>query len=154
MGVWDLRGTPRQNAIVQEALDRCDFPFERLTKQPIPVEWADLSRYAATQEAAGAHSHIHVGDDTAHSVERRERVLGLFWYSGRVTLDLSLEQDPELAAEVLLSEAAHAVDMFYMQPEHRRAVWDALHTGQEGHEHDQAHGWFETPFTEWTGGFE
>lgn len=163
--VWALQGTERQNAIIQEALDRCDFPFERLTKQPIPVEWADLSRYTQQMEeaaAAGSHLHVHEGGDTAHPVERRERVLGLAWYSGKVTMEVTLESDPELAAEVFLSEGAHMIDFFYMDDAMRAACWNAVHPTEQhipedaniedGVDLGHGHGWFDVAsYREWVG---
>jgi hypothetical protein len=141
---WTLHGTPNQQRVVGDALASCDFPFERLAPQlrseagrdSIPVEWADLSRYAAKPETEGAHVHVHVhqGDDTGHPIVRdvggRARVLGLAWYSGKVTLDISLERDERLAHEVLLAEGAHMVDFFYITDQQRRAVVNALHHDQ------------------------
>jgi hypothetical protein len=174
--IWNLQGTQAQQRIVRDALASCDFPFERLAPQlrseagrdSIPVEWADLSRYAASNEAApGEHIHVHEHGDTGHPIERvvggRARVLGLAWYSGRVTLDLSLERDPRLAAEVFLAEGAHMVDFFYMTDQHRRAIVNTLHhdqlpdnhpiidgqpLGLDGHEC----GWFDVgPYGMWVG---
>lgn len=162
MSIWSLQGTPAQQAIVQSALDRTTFPFEVLQpklqadtgRTVIPVEWQDLSRYSAdlkTAKETGSHLHVHEAGDTGHPVERRERVLGLAWYSGRVTLDLTLQEDPVLAAEVFLSEGAHMIDFFWMTSAHRVAVWNALHdrpeddttvVTEEGHiSHD--HSWFD-----------
>lgn len=63
--VWQLEGTPEQVAIVQAALGRCDYPFERLLpglrakvgKERVPVQWADLSRFGKTAAAVGADGH-------------------------------------------------------------------------------------------------
>jgi hypothetical protein len=159
-----LHGTDSQRAIAHAALARCTYPFRDLvaglqaqkSKTTIPVEWADLSRYAAVvaeAKASGGHAHVHEYGDTGHPIEARERVLGLFWFSGRISLDLSLEGDPELAAEVMLSEVAHAVDMFSMTPDQRRLIWAAFHPGEQTAEHDAEHGWFNTPFSQWKGGF-
>jgi len=131
---WDLVGTPPQNAVAQAALDRCTLPFYVLSIDRIPVEWADLSRYAATVaegKASGGHAHIHEDGDTGHPIEARERVLGLAWYSGRVTLDTSLEADPTLAGEVLLSEGAHQIDFWWMTDRHRMVIYNALHPDAE-----------------------
>jgi hypothetical protein len=131
---FELVGTPPQNAVAGGALARCTFPFDVLTIDRIPVEWADLSRYTATVaegKASGGHAHVHEGGDTGHPIEVRERVLGLAWYSGRVTLDASLEHDPTLAGEVLLSEAAHMADFYWMTDRHRMVIWNALHPEAE-----------------------
>lgn len=132
-----LSGTEQQRQICRDSLARCDFPFDRLMpslvkegRQSIRVEWADLSRYAAGL----AHDHSH--DDVAHPIERvvegRRRVLGLFYLPPhtRIVLDNSLVGMPELASEVLLAEAAHAVDYHYMTPDMRRAFVNSVHTQQ------------------------
>jgi hypothetical protein len=158
--VWQLQGSPNQQAIVAAALDRCTFPFEVMApglreqtgRTAIPVAWSDLSRYAEAL-AASDHGHVHEGDDLGHPIGSRARVLGLFWFSGKVELDTSLERDPELAGEILLSEGAHAADMFYLTPAQRHAIWESLHTGDEAIEHDHRHGWFQQPYAEWSGEF-
>ncbi len=161
--MWDLRGTPAQNDIVRQALAACVFPFERLVpklqaeknKSTIPVEWADLSAYGlrlAEAAAAGKHEHIHDGDDVGHAVtdpENRSQVLGLAWYSGKVSLDISLEADPLLAQEVFLAEGAHMVDFFYMTDEHRQYITAALH---DFNDDEHGHGWFDVgSYREWVG---
>ena len=161
--VWQLVGTPSQNEIVAEALAVCSFPFDRLAPQllsekgrtSIPVEWADLSTYgasAAEAAAVGDHDHIHEGGDTAHPIndpENRSRVLGLAWYSGKVSIDTSLESNPLLAKEVFLSEGAHMVDFFYMTDEHRAYISSVVHHHDET---DHGHGWFDRgTYREWVG---
>lgn len=177
MTLFALRGTPSQNAIVADALARCDFPFELLApslaaegKQAVAVEWADLS--ARTRAAGGGdhdHDEPHGHADGVHSIERvvdgRRRVLGLFYLPPytRVVLDVGLEQAPQLAMEVFLAEAAHAVDYHWMVPAGwmRRAVWNALHSipGREGSpvpesgDVDHGHSWFDGPggYATWVG---
>jgi hypothetical protein len=158
MTIFTLSGTAAQQALVSSALAACDFPFERLVdklqaqtgRTTIPVEWADLSRYAATvSEAAakGGHAHVHEDGDTAHPIEYRQRVLGLAWYSGKVSMDVSLEANPDLAREVFLSEGAHMVDFFYMTDEERGALikhWDPTD--------DPNVDWFDAgPYETWMG---
>lgn len=136
---WDLQGTYEQKDLVAAALDKCDFPWEHLNVATIPVEWADLSAYGAAQEAEHAlhtrasgevdHTHDHTGlfDPMVREVDGRSRVLGLAWYSGKVSLDLELVNNPLLAQEVFLSEAAHMTDFFWMDDPLRVAVWNAAH---------------------------
>ncbi len=149
---FQLVGTPAQNALVQRALLACDFPFDRLTKRPIPVEWVDLSAYGARARVFGddrGHDH-HTGEFDL--LEVRRRVLGLAWYSGKVSLDLSLENDPQLAAEVFLAEGAHMVDFFYMTDAMREAVWDAFHPGSDSNIGDHGHDWFDVDtYRTWVG---
>lgn len=165
--IFDYQGTEAQRLIAKNALEiRCDFPWERLLpklqegtewsqpKSTIPVEWADLSRYAAVLEeaaAGGGHAHIHdEHGDTGHPIERefegRRRVLGLAWYSGKVSVERTLESNPSLAAEVLLAEGAHMVDFFFMTPAQREEIYAILHPDMDADEladHLEEHGWFE-----------
>lgn len=166
--IWDLQGTENQNAIIRTALDACDFPFELLVpklsstkgKVRIPVDWADLSTYGAqavrgAEQGTSTHTGHHDNHVHDHSVgeydllEYRSRVLGLAWYSGRVTMDISLERDHQLAREVFLSEGAHMVDFFYMTDEQRQAIALAFHGGDATpHGHD----WFDVgSYREWVG---
>jgi hypothetical protein len=171
---WALQGTEAQQRIVRDALAACDYPFDRLLpglraatgRDSIPVDWQDLSRYSSVAER-DAHLHVHEDGDDAHPVirvvEGRARVLGLAWYSGRVTLDLSLERDERLAHEVMLAEGAHMVDFFYMNDQHRRAIVNALHHQQLPNNHPitdgvpfglDSHtcGWFDVgPYGMWIG---
>ncbi len=154
----------------------------RVGRQRIPIEWMDCQVYAAQAAAAEGgeshedggvtvhdhavlpndqpleHPHITVGGDTAHPITRiiegRRRILGLAFYSGRIGLDFSLQDNAELTAEVLGSEGAHMIDFFVMhyQPDLYRAVFNALHPGtdqdapgpvpEEGAVH-HGHGWFD-----------
>ena len=159
--MFTLLGTPNQQSLVRQALDQCDFPFDRLApklkadtgRTSIPVEWADLSQWGAqTTKTADDHhddySHDHThdnvpGEEKADPLEARGRVLGLAWYSGKVSLDLSLESDPRLAWEVFLAEGAHMVDFFYMTDAHREAVWDIFHPGGSDNIGGHGHGWFD-----------
>lgn len=159
MSIWAPQGTSVQQSIVQDALAACDFPFERLAEKlkattgrtSIPVEWADLSRYSSAASyanaAAGGHVHIHENGDTGHPIAYRQQVLGLAWYSGKVSLDLSLVANPPLAQEVFLSEGAHMVDFFYMSEAERSALiahWDPAD--------DPNVDWFDAgPYETWMG---
>lgn len=183
--VFELQGTEHQRSLVQRALDRTTFPFERLLPQlrsevgreRIPVEWQDLSRWGqkagdpySPPPAEIGHVEVAVGDhgdlghEHAHGVAVRGRVLGLAWYSGKVTLDTSLEAEPELAAEVFLSEGAHMVDFFYMDGLQRVAVYNAFHLDNpehqlkdhadvpDGQDMGHGHGWFDVGgYYSWVG---
>lgn len=178
-GVWDLRGNTKQNWLIQEALKACDFPFDRLKpslqkegKSAIPVVWRDLSRMSqayAAQVSEGGHEHVHEGDATAHPLERkvngRRRILGLFYlppYTA-IVLDTILLYYPQLAKEVFLSEAAHAVDYHYMNNEQRLTFWNIIHpdlqdlalsdTIEESGDQGHSHSWFDGPlgYSTWVG---
>jgi hypothetical protein len=138
--MWNLVGTPSQNALVQQALDRCDFDFTKCLpslaregKTSVRVEWADLSRYRNRMVGNGA-GHEH--EDGVHPIERevegRMHVLGLFYLPPhtKIVLDLGLERTPTLAQEVFLAEGAHCVDYHYMTAEHRRLFTNSVHTEQ------------------------
>lgn len=168
--VWNLRGSTDQNALIQQALDRCDFPFDTMApslqregKQTIDVTWADLSRYGHTE--ALAHDHAAGAHTITRQVDGRSRVLGLFYLPPhtRIVLDNGLTSRPALAWEVFLAEGAHAVDYHYMTNDMRAAVWNALHDdhddlapGTTVHEFgDLGHGhsWFDGPggYATWVG---
>lgn len=159
--IFDLQGGPYQNRIIQQAVDGCKFPFEALLpglyqqtgKSLIPVEWVDLSRYSNTVAAeSSGHEHYieppkksmfrkHGGSDEGHVVaDARKRALGLAWYSGKISIEQDLENDPRLAAEVFLAEGAHMIDFFFMDDHDRTAIFAAYHDGDPT-AHD--HGWFE-----------
>lgn len=138
MSLWNLLGTDAQNALVQQAIDCCDFDFDKclpsLTREgrsSVQVEWADLSRYR-NRMAGDRHEH----EDGVHPIERevegRMQVLGLFYLPPhtKIVLDLSLERLPELAREVFLAEAAHCVDYHFMTREHRRLFVNSVHREQ------------------------
>lgn len=151
--MFQLLGTPNQQEIARVALSRCTFPFELLApklkadtgRDLIPIEWQDLSRYSeqlTASKASDGHTHFYEGGDIGHPIEVRERVLGLAWYSGKISMDTGLEREPELAAEVMISEISHMIDFFFMTDEQRRLIFNAFH----GSIHDPAehgHGWFD-----------
>lgn len=157
VGIWELQGNERQQNIIRTALEASDFPDELMQpeilrqagRDYIPVEWLDLSRFAGAQEAAASsddhdhvHNHTHGPDDQFDFLAARGRVLGLAWYSLKVSLDLSLEFDPRLGMEVFLSEAAHMVDFTILTNEQREAIWDVHHAGQDNIG-SHGHGWFD-----------
>lgn len=171
--ILDLQGTERQKDVIRGALARSNFPWQilepglraRAGRSRIPVDWMDLSRWNASHAEAEGLPHAH--GDEAHTIERevggRQRVLGLAWYSGRVTLDISLVNNPELAGEVFMSEGAHMADFFYMTDAHRREIWNAFHPGtdgdiaadapiHDGHSPSHGHSWFDVgPYRSWVG---
>lgn len=144
--VFTVSGSTAQQQIVRDALAACDFPWERLLpglaeqtrRTSIPVEWADLSRFADTPPSATAHPLRADGGGGT---------LGLFWYDGRIQIERSLVSRPSLAAEVFLAEAAHAVDVFYATDPERAAIAAAWHpAGPDGH------GWFDSgAYETWMG---
>lgn len=165
MTIFTYLGTPTQQRIAREGMARFTFPhWERLLpklaqkgRTSIPIEWADLSGYAAQlaeQQADGGHAHIHEDGDTADPFEdqARSRVLGLAWYSGKITLEQTLVNDPGLAQEVLGAEMAHMVDFFdpKMDGGGRHAINVAYHGGTlVDHGHDE---WFdEGGYYDWPG---
>ena len=168
--ILTLEGTPSQQNVSKSILARCTFPLDALIpglqaatgRQTIPVQWSDLSHYGASTANSSAHQHDH--DPDIHTVERRERVLGLAWTNGRIELDLSLEGNLELAGEVLLSELAHMVDFFLMSNEQRVAFWNLFHYKdspaqlppgahiEDGKDFGHGHGWFDVGgYYSWAG---
>lgn len=151
MSVWNLSGTSQQQAIINDALAKCDFPYDRLVaglqkqtgNSTIVVEWSDLSRSTEASNEKSSISHV------ISSPENRAATLGLAWTNGRIQIDQSLINDTRLAQEVFLAESAHMVDFFYMTDADRTEVKRVMHggsTAQDGHD------WFDVgPYETWTG---
>lgn len=157
LDAFDLSAnTPEQRDIIEQAVARCTFDFTRLLpglratvrRDVIPVTWEDLSRMTRSADSVTIAEPVRRHDDHEHA--ERRATLGLFYYSGRIVMHAGLVDQPLLAQEVFLAEAAHAADRFFMRPEHRRAIWALWHPGEQTDQHDQAHGWA-VPFSEWTG---
>lgn len=157
--IFDLQGTDNQRRLAQSFLDRGNYPWDVLLpglqaqtgRSTIPVEWADLSRYAAFISEEG-HSHGDLGHNHAKSgfgedfdlLEYRHRVLGLAWYSGKISLEITLENEPELAGEVLWAEGAHMVDFFFLDEDRREKIFNLFHTGDpDVAPEPHGHGWFD-----------
>lgn len=154
--------TPLQHGIIHDALKQTTFNFASLMpglvaqtrRDTIPILFRDLSKMqkdldkAEKKDGKGHDDHDHKhekdGDDEAHpiirTIDNRKQVLGLAWYSGKVEIELSLQNKPELAKEVFLAELAHMVDFFFMTPEQRGKIFTVFHKG-DATPHD--HGWFE-----------
>lgn len=150
---FDLKGLqPRDREILEGALAATTFPTGRIvrsTGKKVPVAVSDLSRYA---DALNADGHGHVHDDTGHAhllgepTERRA-ALGLFWLptsehpAGRIEVGTAAMADPDLAREVFLAEAAHAVDYGAMTDSQRERIMALFdHVAGGG---NQPVGWFE-----------
>jgi hypothetical protein len=154
--ILDPRGTTNQNSIVVEGWAHCDFPDPLLLpglraktgRSSIPVSWRNLNTQVAAQRRERSEVGSHANEGV---VDGRRMTLGLFWYSGEIELDLSLEPYPLKAAEVLVAEGAHAQDRFHMTPDMRRAIWEQWHPGEQTAQHDTEHGWT-VPFVDWQGG--
>lgn len=164
--IWQTSGlTAEQRSIVEEAERRSRFDSNLLLpglrksqgthRNGIPVEFTDLSKYAKAAKVAfmeGKHAHIEENGDHAHLLaDKRARVLGLAWYSGKISIDSSLNR--ALALEVFLAEGAHMIDFFWMTDNDRAAIAQALHPDGNW-QHDQ-HGWFEErgdqDYNDWPG---
>ncbi len=111
---FTFRGSWRQRSVARRGVARCTYPFRRLRANgggPVTVAWRDLTT---------------------------EGALGLYW-PGKllIELDVSLVAQPELAASVILSESAHAVDAVVMSDVQRAQIVALMHPGGA----DQ-HQWF------------
>lgn len=162
---WDFSeiALPAHRNILQGALDACDFNFYRIRKNTgkrVPCTVSDLSKFNMSLDANGAHGHVHDEESGRHGhllglpnafqpalkAEFRHQALGLFWLptsgepAGSVEVDVGCFEDPKLAREVFLAEAAHAVDYGAISPEQRLAIMALFeHTGPDAPEA----GWFE-----------
>lgn len=152
--------TPPQRTLVNAALASCNFDWGLLLpglnagnqwSQPgrtsIPVMCRDLSGFGASGDNEGYHS-IRV-DEMGRVAEEDAAgaVLGLFWFDGRVEVDLSLVNNPSLFAEVFLSEGAHASDFYYLLPNNLRPALNAIYhpNGLD------THGFFTGPYFDTVG---
>jgi hypothetical protein len=159
VSAFDLASnTPEQRAIIEAAVAACDFDFDRILprlltdtgRTAVPVTWEDLTRPAAAPTDAAPITEPAARHHDDHSHGERRATLGLFYYSGRIVIERSLQQRPNLAVEVFLAEVAHAVDRYFLTAEMRRAIWAVWHPGGQTSDHDAAHGWA-APFSQWTG---
>lgn len=122
MILWNLTGTENQQKIVRNAFSRIKFPFERLTLPGKPeCGWRDLNSgmYGKVYDPEMARQHgdnTHDGDTpdaVEGELEGRRFIMGVIYpMSGRIYLDVRLEQYPEMAHATLGAEIAHAVDFF------------------------------------------
>jgi hypothetical protein len=157
---FDLTALTRQQAdVLVPALHACTFPTGRITNMSgatVPVDVADLSRFSESLDVNG-HGHAHEDGEHAHLlgepvhaqasiVTGRRAPLGLYWLptpgfpAGRIEVGAAAMASPELAREVLLAEAAHAVDYGAMTDSQRTrisALFDWIGAGE------QPLGWFE-----------
>lgn len=130
---WNLTGTENQRAILRAAFETIKFPFDRLAQLPGTPEmgWRDLNggRYAAAAvhslDLARSHEGHHDSEDRPDAfegeVDGRRWIMGLIYTrSGRIYLDVRLEQHPQLAMAVVAAEIAHAVDFFLPMTDDQR----------------------------------
>lgn len=141
---FDLRAISDKahRQIIQDALNVCDYPFGRIRRRfgvRVPVGVKTLSY---NQASVDAHE-VHVVEDP----ENRQQALGLYWLPtssfpvGRIEVAVEIMNNPDLAREVFLAEAAHAVDYGAMTDVHRTGIATIVHGGDPA-EHG-THGWWE-----------
>lgn len=168
---FDLTALSHAEAdVLVPALHACSFPTGRIVNMSgssVPVAVKDLSRFSASLDANG-HGHAHEVGEHAHLLGEpapsensltRRAPLGLYWLPtpqfpvGRIEVGASAMNSPDLAREVLLAEAAHAIDYGAMtdsQRERISALFDWIGSGP------QPKGWFdelpgETSYWSWRG---
>ncbi|MDQ4143884.1 MAG: hypothetical protein M3198_09120 [Actinomycetota bacterium] len=151
MQIFDFQGSDEQKHLTGKLLARGNYPWDSLTpglksqtgREKIPIEWADLSQYAESRSRDDEHMHNHSEGEFDY-LEARGRILGLAWYSGKISLEASLQSNFELAGEVLWAEGCHMVDFFLLTDNEREKIYNLMHTGNpdiapEPH----GHGWFD-----------
>jgi hypothetical protein len=139
-----------QADVLVPAIDAGSFPWHELIhgigrdvgRDYIPTRLSDLSRWGGSKATGDSftlagpnesplvgsghsHDHGHSSWEGVHVLEARGRVLGLFWTDYRIECDQSLRGT--LLAEVLWSEAAHAIDQAMLTDDHRTEIVAALH---------------------------
>lgn len=130
-----------EKTTLEPALHACRFPSGRITNMSgatVPISVADLSRFNASLDANG-HGYAHEDGEHAHLlgepvhvqanlVTGRRAPLGLYWLptvlypAGRIEVGAAAMASPDLAREVLLAEAAHAVDLAAMTSSQRERI--------------------------------
>lgn len=156
---------PRERETLVPALHACSFPTGRIKNKTgvhVPITVADLSPFSEDLDVNG-HGHAHTASsERAHLlgepvhaqasiVTGRRAPLGLYWLpspgfpGGRICIGSGAMASPDLAREVLLAEAAHAVDLAAMTFSQRERIshlfdytGDAANVG-----HLAPVGWFE-----------
>ncbi len=118
--MWNLTGTPEQNLIVQNALNKIKFPFERLSISGSPeIGWKNLNDEKLNN---GSIPGLSLGapdptrqeflEGAPHSVEAeiegREFIAGVFYSNGNIYIDPVCQQYPDVAGAVVACEGAHA----------------------------------------------
>lgn len=136
--------TDQQADILEPALHACTFPTGRISNMSgatVPVAVSDLSRFSAALDVNGhghAHrrpgEHAHLLGEPVHAqasiVTGRRAPLGLYWLptsaypAGRIEVGTGAMASPDLAREVFLAEAAHAVDLAAMTSSQRQRISD------------------------------
>lgn len=130
-----------EKTTLEPALHACRFPSGRIKNisgASVPIAVKDLSRFNASLDANG-HGHAHEDGEHAHLlgepvhvqaniVTGRRAPLGLYWLptakfpAGRIEVGAAAMASPDLAREVLLAEAAHAVDLAAMTDSQRNRI--------------------------------
>lgn len=142
---WNLTGTDEQQKIVQEALDKVMFPWDKLSLPGVPeIGWRDLNTMAASiVNNPLPRQHEHDGDEPeplAGKLNGRKYILGVFYpLSARIYVDNALVDYPELAQSTVSAEIAHSVDEFLpLTDDQRTAIMRLMHSGSE-----DDHTWWE-----------
>lgn len=147
--------TDAEYAVLAPALIGQKFPstrIKRFTGKTVPITVADTSRWnQALDENGHGHVHVHNGEQEEHAhllgePGARRVALGLYWLptaehpAGRVEVGYAAMRDADLAREVLLAEAAHAVDYGALPAEKRATIEELFDYRGKG---NPPQGWFE-----------
>ena len=122
---FDLSGlSDEQLGILLPGLQAFKFPSRRIfekTGKLVPVTVSDLASFSTKLDQRG-HGHVESGAERGHLLgkpatpDHRSAALGLYWLptsaypAGRIEVGVEAMADPPLAVEVLIAEAAHAID--------------------------------------------
>lgn len=150
----DWSDLSRWTAAANEAFEATPDDNPKVVGSTFPLsdhEKQELSRAGVDHDHDGQLTHWHVTDGDgneghvlAGEINGRRAALGLAWYSGRISIEQTLVNNPDLAIEVFLAEGAHMVDFFYMTQEMRNEIFDEFHhTPDHLNTTQHGHGWFE-----------
>lgn len=123
--VFVLTGTDAQKKIVFDALEGIKFPFHELDLpyEPVEIGWRDLNngmyhgafdQFGEKIDAIGGKKPDADQPRLHGNVDHRKYILGVMYPgSGRLYIDLLLEQYPDVAKITVAAEVAHDVDYFH-----------------------------------------
>jgi hypothetical protein len=111
MGIFKLNGTKKQNAIIQQAIDRCTFPWDLLLPG---LKKAKVSAIQVTWEKMGSGT------------------LGWASPDGQIAINRSISGDQ--AQSTFLLEFGHQIDFFYLTPAMRKAIFLTWHPEADKHQ--------------------
>lgn len=136
--IFDLPTDPKEAALIRVALGKTRFDWERLRpglrdqtgKRSISVRFG-FDRPGTVEALSSGRAHMLA----------QEEALGLAWTDGAIDIAAPLKDQPQLAGEVFMAEAAHMIDFFLLTDSDREQISSAFGTS----------GWWEGAYEDQVG---